>query len=294
MRVYQKIGLHLNGMPDDESVLAFADRIATLAESAQIHCVYCVREDADDDEADLPDPLDTLREKLSPRNAERIQLHIAQGNGLREILAAARDYDLDMIIIGRPLPSSQAAVGHVAGRVARKAPCTVFVVPPGPRPHLGRVLVPVDFSEHSRLALFEGIKLASQSGEKNPQVVAHTVTSVGYGYSKLGLSFDEATSQCEENARKRLEKFVSDVETSGVKFELACTCSEEPDAAIREAATSRKMDLVCVGSRGATSDTVALLGSTTERLVSVLPCPVLVVKRKGETAKLLDVLLGRD
>jgi nucleotide-binding universal stress UspA family protein len=52
------------------------------------------------------------------------------------------------------------------------------------------------------------------------------------------------------------------------------------------------MDAIVIGSRGATLPADALLGVTTERVLLNASCPVLVVKRKGETFGFLDAVLA--
>lgn len=56
-------------------------------------------------------------------------------------------------------------------------------------------------------------------------------------------------------------------------------------------ASARNMDVIVIGSRGATLPAIALLGATTERVLLEASVPVLVVKRKGETFRFLDVIL---
>jgi nucleotide-binding universal stress UspA family protein len=82
------------------------------------------------------------------------------------------------------------------------------------------------------------------------------------------------------------------LDTSGVEFQAVCTCSEQTPEAVHDLAAVRKMDMIVVGSRGLSRSAAAILGSTAERVLTVSPLPVLIVKRKGETVHLLDALLA--
>ena len=222
----------------------------------------------------------------------RLNISVHEKHACEAMLQAAHREDLDLIIAGRSLPSNQVAVGNAFNRLARKAPCTVLLVPQDTHVHLARVLVPVDFSEHAKLAVTAALDFARASAEHQPQVIVQHVYSVDYGYSKTGVTLEEAGKRMAEANRKKLEAFVKDIDTSGVQFELVASCSESVEQAIADLAASRHMDLLCVGSRGITSSAVALLGGTAERIIATSPKPVLLVKRKGETARFLDVLFG--
>ncbi len=291
MKELKRLAVYLDEWADDKDVLAFAGRIALLAESESILCVYLQRHHPDAPGAVKHEQF--VKSHLPAELHDRLTLEVHQTGAVDVVLKAARDQELDLVLAGRSLPSNQVAVGNAFNRLSRKAPCSVFLIPQDAHVHLSRVLVPVDFSEHSRLAIDAALDIARSSEEATPQVVVQTVFCVDYGYSKSGLTLEEASERMEDLARKRLAAFVADIDTSGVDFELVCSCSEVPEHAISDLAASRKMDMICVGSRGVTSSAVALLGGTAERIIAAVAKPVLIVKRKGETARLLDVLLGR-
>lgn len=292
MMTYKRLGVYLDEWPDDVDVLAHTARIATLAQSASIDCVYYARHESEE-AGGRPDPAAFVRQHLPAELHDRITMQVVRSAPVEAVLRTARDRELELIVLGRSLPSSQIAVGNVFNRIARKAPCSVLLVPEAARVHLSRVLVPVDFSPHARLAIEAAVDFARASGEPNPQVVVQTVYAVGYGYAKLGLTLEQASRQLCEVTRKQLETFVAGIDTQGVAFELVCTFSEDPASAVHELARVRRMDLVCVGSRGASSGMASLLGGTAEQIFVNAATPVLIVKRKGETIGLLDALFGR-
>ncbi len=290
MQRFKRLGVFLHDSPADETALAYAGAFASLAGSELVFCVY-VRED--EDESSLPDVATVkaeVQQKLPATVANITQVEVHRGTGVPEILRTARDDELDLIIVGRRLPSEQVGIGSAFARLARKAPCSVLVVPKLSRPHLERVFVSVDFSEHAKMALEHGVALARASGAQRPQLVVHSNFAVGYGYSKTGMNLAEAVAQREQQVREKLRDFIKDVDTSGFDVELVSTSGEDVEDAVQEVAVARKMDIVLVGSRGVNS--VFLLGSTAERVLINSLVPVMVVKKKGETSKVLDALFG--
>ena len=300
MQRYRRIGVFLTGSPADDTAIAFAGLFASAARSEKLLCVYVHGGGPEIGQTSAPEVIDPekLRESILHDLPDAVGKHtdveVRSGGGVVEILRAACDLDLDLIIKGRRLPAHQAAVGSPFTRLARKAPCSVLVVPNYCRPHLSRLLVTVDFSEHSRLALEAALDIAhaaSAMGER-PQILVHNVYCVGYGYHKLGLDFQEAMAKRGELAQRRLDEFVSGFDTSGIDFDTVCTCSEDVAGAVLALAAARKMDIIVVGSRGLSAAAAVVLGGTAEQILVDAAQPLLIVKKKGETTGLLKALLG--
>jgi nucleotide-binding universal stress UspA family protein len=207
MQQFKKLGVFLHNSPADDAALAYAGMIATRADSESVLCIHVGEAD---DAGPTPDPAAfeaAVRGKLPPAAAAITRVEVHSAAGVPEILRAARDMSLDLIVVGRRLPSEQIGIGSAFARLARKAPCNVLVVPTHSHPHLERLFVPVDFSEHSRRALALAVEIARGSGAAQPQLVVHTNFTVGYGYAKLGLSLPQAVTQREQTAREQMQEF---------------------------------------------------------------------------------------
>lgn len=288
----EKIGVFLNDTPPDEAVLAFAAHMAE-GPGREIVCVH-VRSTAPGTPKGDPSREDVekrVKAALPKALHERLTCEVHTGGGLDDVLRTARDKDLDLIIVGRRLPSSQMGIGAKFTRIARKSPCSVFVVPEHCRPHFGRVLVAVDDSEHSRLALLAAVLMAKQSGEAHPQLIVQTVRHVDPRFDLAGVSFEESAAKQREYGQRDLDRYLDSIDTSNMGVETVVTLAEDPAESIAELATVRKMDVVVIGSRGATRSAAMLLGSTSERVLMACAMPVLIVKEKGETLNLLEALL---
>jgi nucleotide-binding universal stress UspA family protein len=292
MKHFRKLGVYLNDEPGDKEALAFARLLVGVEQPESIHCIH-VRGIEDPAATQAPEP-ETVRrhllEVLPPDLVRSIQVHVSIATGLQEILRTARDCDLDMMVVGRRLPHDQMGMGAAFYRLARRSPCDLLVVPDGARPHLNRLLVLIDGSEYSRMALQTALDISRASGEK-AQVVAQSVYGVGYGYQYTGKSIEDAGRELEAITRKRVEESIATVDTRGVDFEVVCMCSQNAAAAACDLASARNMDAIVIGSRGPTLPAVAVLGETTDRVVQHSSVPVLVVKQKRKTFRFLDAVL---
>jgi nucleotide-binding universal stress UspA family protein len=295
MLSYKRIGVLLTGLPADETALGFAGAFAQMGGCEELLCVFAEGIAQEQPTAVPATPVieQWVLAQLPAEVRALVELRILAGKPDDELLRIGRHADLDLVVKGRPLPSSQTVVGVKLTRLVRKAPCTVLVVPRQVRPHLSRLMVPVDFSEHSKMALETALAIARATAGTNgmPQVLVQTIFNVGYGYTKAGVEFHEAARNMEAATRRDLDEFLQGIDTSGVEFEAVCTCSEHAPESVHELATVRKMDVIAVGSRGLSRSAAAILGSTAERILTASALPVLIVKRKGETTHLLDALL---
>ncbi len=92
----------------------------------------------------------------------------------------------------------------------------------------------------------------------------------------------------EEEHKKKIEGQVDELSGSGVKAKLELTTASTGEAAhaIAEAAKTLQAEVIVVGTRGRTRLSGLMLGSVTERLLHLAPCPVLVVpSRTGAEAQ---------
>ena len=91
----------------------------------------------------------------------------------------------------------------------------------------------------------------------------------------------------EEDLRAKIEGQVAELSDAGVAASLVPTHALAGGTAhsIAEAAQRNQVDLIVVGTRGHTVLGGLLLGSVTQRLLHITPCPVLAVPaREGHAS----------
>jgi nucleotide-binding universal stress UspA family protein len=134
-----------------------------------------------------------------------------------------------------------------------------------------RIVWATDGSESADRA-FEAVKaLASESGTK--VVAVHTVE---YGTGRAGSMPQQLD---EEELQAKIATQVRELSEQGVNAHsrIIHEAGGGPAHWIAETATEESADLIVAGTRGHTALVGLLLGSVTQRLLHIAPCPVLVV-----------------
>lgn len=139
-----------------------------------------------------------------------------------------------------------------------------------------RILVPTDFSEHAERALKVAAKIARENnGEifivhmlELPSQMADAVSS-GAGVPEIMLFLNKA--------HERLEELLTKDYLSGIKVSEAIKYERAFEGIIKHSA-DHDIDLVAMGSHGASGFKELLVGSTTEKIVRNSEAPVLVIK----------------
>jgi nucleotide-binding universal stress UspA family protein len=137
-----------------------------------------------------------------------------------------------------------------------------------------RILLAVDGSEHGYKAARTAADLArAMNSEKFRIVVAFDKIPAFLGEPNLQRAIDSRLSEAQEILKKAVE-IVGDIPAE-VHTELI-----EGDAAeaIIEVARTRNSNLIVMGSRGLGRLAGLVLGSTSQKVVSHAPCPVLIAR----------------
>jgi len=138
------------------------------------------------------------------------------------------------------------------------------------------LLVPVDFSDHSKEALDTAIQLAHLFGSTIHLLHCYHIETAGI--SPYGIVLPAGYyADIRDAADKRLNDWREKVEKEGIQVETILS-ADSPSLAINLAAEETKADLIVMGTRGLSGLKHAMLGSVAERVVRLAPCPVLTVK----------------
>jgi nucleotide-binding universal stress UspA family protein len=150
-----------------------------------------------------------------------------------------------------------------------------------------RILVPIDFSDHSKTTISYARRIALR--DDATVYVLHVFQAPDYvvtPYTRRAQNSAEMRAQvsaAEQDARENLEILRQELLGGGVKTEMILRIGY-PFEEIVLVANHFNVDLIVIGSHGRSGITRLLLGSTTERVVEHADCPVLVVK--GSRARL--------
>ena len=197
------------------------------------------------------------------------------------IRAAAEKLGAGLVVLGtRGLTGlKHVALGSVAERTVRLAPCPVLAVKEGDSGALPRrILVATDFSEPGNHARDVGVALARQLGAE--VLLAHAFDAPLVPTTLYGAPIPtDLIAVTRSAARQKLDASVSELRAKGVT--VSGHLLEAPAApALARAAAELGAGLVVVGTHGYTGMRHVLLGSVAERTLRLAPCPVLTVKQE--------------
>lgn len=139
-----------------------------------------------------------------------------------------------------------------------------------------RILVPLDGSDTSDLALAAAVRQAKESGGQVRLV--HVIDEVGFvsGYEFSGNLMQVASEQ----AGKVLQAGLAAAQAAGVPADtvLLDGAARRLGDVVAEAASQWPADLVVVGTHGRRGISRVLLGSGAEQIIRSAPVPVLVIR----------------
>jgi nucleotide-binding universal stress UspA family protein len=144
---------------------------------------------------------------------------------------------------------------------------------------ISRILVPVDFSEHSDRALRYAMRIASQFGATLElfHVVEDPSMSGAWGPEMYVPNMQELLRTLIADAREHLDTARASVKDPRVAVETRVVTGSPVRSIIEQTATGH-FDLIVMGTHGRTGLSHAVMGSVAERVVRQAPCPVLTVK----------------
>jgi universal stress protein E len=222
----------------------------------------------------------------SVEGAAATQFTAQIGNRAGALIQQCRDLGARMLVLGAVAnPGADASPGGVASACVRRSPADVLLVRAGVAAPWRRVVVAVDFSPTSRLALERGAELAIQ--DRAELRVVH-VFSAPWKKLHYRAPTPEAAPHFQGQYRRVLQDHLSAfVEGAGDRVAAAKPVAElvEHDghrSGIVEYAGRAGADLVVLGTRGRTNLRDVLLGSTAEKVLQEARCSLLAVRPAEE------------
>lgn len=154
------------------------------------------------------------------------------------------------------------------------------------------VVVGVDYSDTSALALVEAVR-AARSREHNHLHVVHvmspvqTVGPMAGAYIPPVLDTAKAADELKQFVEKTFAEAQRNLPDDGRPIVDRLTTHlgmSDPRDAIAQLASDLEADLVVIGTHGRRGVSRFLLGSVAEGVVRIAPCPVLVVRPRDTAA----------
>ena len=236
--------------------------------------------------------IEDLVKRFFVNNSNTYEILIKEGNPDKVILETARELDTDVIAMG--MKDGLEGVGTLSHKIARLAPCTVAFIPEVLPKKLEKILVPTDFSMHSKMAVQMAARISSKND--NAGIYCQHIYSVPAGYSKIGKTFEEFADIMKSNANNMFDSYNNSEELKDIPIE-ACEFTLNNHGRIHEYiymhAIKIRADMIVIGSKGRTEASSLLLGSTADKLLNYnKQLPIVVVKEKNHNLSFLQALLS--
>ncbi|MEO9802004.1 MAG: universal stress protein [Reichenbachiella sp.] len=283
----------------DLDILKYTRFLSSISQPEKIHFINVVKEPeiftylsgeylgySDQLVVDQKLMLEHRVEKYFNNSGIKYECHVNSGLPFDEVVSLVLERKADLVITGRKKSSNGS--GIVSDRLARNLPCNFLIVPEGYEPQLENIAVATDFSNHATLAMQKAIEIGMVN--EKAKIIGHHSYSVPMGYSKSGKSFEEFAQIMKVNAEKAMDEWSKKFQHR-IKPVLTFNKDDSLDDQILGMVEENNIDLIVIGSKGQTKASLALLGSTTMKLLKANDrIPLLIVKIAGENLNFLDAL----
>lgn len=293
------VALDLSEM--DQKLIAYTSTLVALFDIEIVYFLHVAKklELSDALIKQFPGLLSPVDEEIEKRIQDNInkyfavkcdyKIEVREGNAENKVLRWADLKEIDLVIMGRKLELK--GTGLLPGKLARTIHCSILLVPETDTQKISRIMVSVDFSAASTLALEEALIIKKASGA---ELIVQNSYEVPSGYHLSGKSYEEFAEIMKGNTYEDLVNFIEKSKVRVSDVEIVLTLDEEDDPAERayEVARKENIDLIIIGSKGRKEIAALILGSVAEKIIRYdTNIPVLVVKDKEENLGFLQALL---
>jgi nucleotide-binding universal stress UspA family protein len=202
-----------------------------------------------------------------------IKTVLEEGDPFIKIVDTALSENCDLIVLGRKkeLGLMGKLLGANVARTIGQSPIDILVIPEGSNLSFNKILVPIDGSIYSEIALKKACKIAQTfSSELFILSVVDIPVEISAEYPDLRERVYSKAKNILEGAQKLAENLCKKVETDIREGDPA----EEILSFIKE----KGIETVVMGSHGKTGMKRLLMGSVAEKVLTFASIPILVSK----------------
>lgn len=231
---------------------------------------------------------------------QKTDVKILTGSPLTQILKVASQKNVDLICMGR---TDINKVGVLSQKMVRKAPCSVMLIPDRKSFELNSVIVPMDFSEYSDLAL-NMVELLEEDTNGLQVHALHVYKDASKYLDQIFETADEINEILSKKTviDKQLEKYAEHALDDYLKKKAKTSAHQHIASIERGQRISEPIDnlidelnpdLVVIGSKGKSMSAATLLGEVSENVFKNSGQHIaFILKQKGENQGFLKSLLG--
>lgn len=225
----------------------------------------------------------TMRE-LDLRSAQiekdygvRCTTNVRFGHPAQELVSKAEEMDADLIVLGAHGCNflSKMFLGSTADKMIRMAKRPLLVVKNEPEQAYRQVLVPVDFSDDSRVAAQLALNIAPAAVITFLHVF-HVLFEGYMHYANVSSkTIQDYRAKAREDARVQLNQFIMELQAKERHLTRSLVHGS-PRHAVREYAEKMKPDLIVMGKHGRSRFEELLIGSVTRETLNQTDSDILI------------------
>ncbi|WP_372947080.1 universal stress protein [Mariniphaga sp.] len=235
-----------------------------------------------------------LQEKIeslfSGTNEVQTNVKVVEGSTTDNIVRYARENNITFTLMGKKI--GYEGRGGIVRKVISIIPSSVLLVSETTQPRIEHVLVRMDFSKMSGLALKMALRLQELTGAK---VSCHHAYKLPLKYfPQSSPENDKKLMQhIEKHSAKEYQKFMKKQELDPEKIPCTNSLDPENDEAhiLYKQALTNGADMIIIGSKIKSELADIIIDSTSEKLASAEKnLPVLIIKDRKQTIGFLKAL----
>jgi nucleotide-binding universal stress UspA family protein len=219
--------------------------------------------------------------EITDRSEVKTSFDIREGNPLDELMQEAENMEADLVVIGKN--TRKESHGILAKNFARKVNSNALFIPDKAKTSMRKILVPVDFSPNSIEALRTAVSL-SKCYKIPPKIVALNIYEMPVFPAYLVRKTEDEMRKILINDRKAafksfLNTYIPAEDHEHITTDIIEQTHPGVGNFIVDYAGQNKADLIVIGARGHSKVGLLLLGSVTEKVLSLTRrVAVMVVK----------------
>ena len=220
----------------------------------------------------------------------RTTVMVEEGLPTEHIVQFTKDNNISLTLMGKKV--GYRGRGSIVRKVMNISPSSVLLISETTRPKIEHIMVRVDFTKISELALRMGLQIQQLTDAK---LSCHHVYKLPIKYFAQATPENEKKMKfhMEKHSRKEYAKFMKKMKLDPEKIPCTYSFDKENDEAqvLYNHALNNGADLILIGSRLKSELGDVILDSTSEKLAGTEKnIPVLVVKDRKTSLGFLETL----
>ncbi len=213
---------------------------------------------------------------IAEEEGVQVKVRLEEGEPYSKLVDILYAEDMDLLVVGKSGKGgvARALLGSTASRVIGSSPVDVLVVPKNTTLDFRKILVPVDGSVYSEKAALKSLELATFF---KSEVILLSVIEILFELYETTSEIIKLVEHYKIETEEFMRKLKNYFKEEGIKVK---TLIEEGivEEKILEACEKEGVNFIIMGSHGKRGLKRLLMGSVTEKVLTLGSLPVLVVK----------------